>query len=767
MMEEENMENMTIDIDIKRPGVSPPEKITIRNCKKVRSNNGWDLLGICPNHDDHHESLAINRTEKRFKCNVPTCGFAGVLWDEELAHPKKQNKIVEAYKKFDKAWTYYDEDDISPLHRTCRKNYPNKTPNRQFWQECYDSVTKKWYMGLTLPNGKKVKLVLYNLKKIIDNPDKTIFTLEGEKSCDRFFNDLGLLVTTSPMGAGNWRPEFNTYLKGRKVVAIPDNDDPGEKHVIKIADSNMGNCKSFKIVHLPGLKEKEDSDDWLDKIESVEVEGRKLTSKEILQELKSYADSEEEYIPDKHEPKEFKEKGEVKIIPEGDFRPTDLWNSESFCKKWEGQLLYCKKWNSWLIYREGKWQEDDRNETQELAKRVIMNYYRQASEIIDDKARKTLVDYARKSESQRAIRAMTELATSGMAAVPDDFDQDLYILNLKNGTMDLKTLEFGEHLATDMLTKIAGVSYEPGADCPKWLAFQDKIFEGKGDLIDYIQTILGYSLTGNTGEQCWFILYGIGANGKSTFINIAQEILGDYGINTPFDTFLSRGKGDKIPNDLARMKGARFVSAIEAGENRKFNEPLLKSIVGSDPITARFLRQEYFDFHPECKIWLASNHKPLVKEFSSGFWRKIRLIPFKVVIPEEERILQYDKILLKEKEGIFNWILEGYKKWKEEKLKTPSEIEEATAQYRDQMDVLVEFIDECCIENHQAQTTIKELYKCYNDWCNANNEKPIVKAVFGRRLEERGYKAVRFGSPIQQRGWQGIDLKDKEQELPY
>ena len=396
-----------------------------------------------------------------------------------------------------------------------------------------------------------------------------------------------------------------------------------------------------------------------------------------------------------------------------------------------------------------------------------MNYYRQASEIIDDKARKTLVDYARKSESQRAIRAMTELATSGMAAVPDDFDQDLYILNLKNGTMDLKTLEFGEHLATDMLTKIAGVSYEPGADCPKWLAFLDKIFEGKGDLIDYIQTILGYSLTGNTGEQCWFILYGIGANGKSTFINIAQEILGDYGINTPFDTFLSRGKGDKIPNDLARMKGARFVSAIEAGENRKFNEPLLKSIVGSDPITARFLRQEYFDFHPECKIWLASNHKPLVKEFSSGFWRKIRLIPFKVVIPEEERILQYDKILLKEKEGIFNWILEGYKKWKEEKLKTPSEIEEATAQYRDQMDVLVEFIDECCIENHQAQTTIKELYKCYNDWCNANNEKPIVKAVFGRRLEERGYKAVRFGSPIQQRGWQGIDLKDKEQELPY
>jgi putative DNA primase/helicase len=179
------------------------------------------------------------------------------------------------------------------------------------------------------------------------------------------------------------------------------------------------------------------------------------------------------------------------------------------------------------------------------------------------------------------------------------------------------------------------------------------------------------------------------------------------------------------------------------------------------------LRQEYFDFHPECKIWLASNHKPLVKEFSLGFWRKIRLIPFKIVIPEEERILQYDKILLEEKEGILNWILEGYKKWKEEKLKTPEEIKEATAAYKDQMDVLAEFIEECCIENRQVRTTTKELYRAYKGWCEENNEKEIVKKVFGRRLEERGYKSVRFGSPIQKRGWQGIELKNKTEELPY
>jgi len=463
----------------------------------------------------------------------------------------------------------------------------------------------------------------------------------------------------------------------------------------------------------------------------------------------------------------FKEKRvkEPKVITAGDFRPTDLWNSENFYKKYEGQLLYCKKWNGWLVYQQGKWQEDDRNEAQELAKRVIMGYYREASEIIDDKARKTLVDFGRKSESQRAIRAMTELANSAMPAVPDDFDQDPYISNMENGTMNLKTLEFRKHRAGDMLTKRMNVSYEPGADCPKWLAFLDKIFEGNNNLIDYLQTTLGYSLTGDIGEQCLFILYGIAFNGKSTFINTTQEILGDYAINTPFETFLTR-RGEHIPNDVARMRGARFVTAIEAGEGRNFNEELLKRLTGRDKVTARFLRQEFFDFYPTCKLWLATNHKPAVKEFSPAYWGRIRLIPFKLTIPEEERISHYENILLEEREGIFNWILEGYKKWKEKGLITPEEIKEATAQYKDQMDVLAEFIEDCCIENRLAQATTKKLYSAYKNWCEENKEKDMNKRTFGRRLEERGYKALRIGQN-RDRGWGGIDLKSEEEKLPF
>jgi putative DNA primase/helicase len=464
----------------------------------------------------------------------------------------------------------------------------------------------------------------------------------------------------------------------------------------------------------------------------------------------------------------FKEK-RVKGIPgiRGEyFRATDLKNSENFSIKYVGQLIYCQPWNNWLIYNEGKWEIESKRETQELAKRVILDYYKEASEMLDDRTRQNLIKEALKCESQRAIRAMIELATSGIAAVPDDFDQDIYIFNLENGTMDLKTLEFREHRPEDMLTKIANVSYNPEADCPKWLAFLDKIFEGNEDLINYLQASLGYSLTGDIGEQCLFILYGpTGWNGKSTFISTTQEILGDYAISTPFETFLTR-RGEHIPNDLARMRGARFVTAIEAGEGKNFNEELLKRLTGRDKITARFLRQEYFEFYPICKLWLATNHKPAVREFSPSFWGRIRLIPFKLTIPEEERIPHYEETLLEEKEGIFNWILEGYKRWKEDRLRTPDEIKEATAEYKSSMDVVAEFIEGCCVESHREKITTKELYKAYKDWCDVSGEKPVNKNTFGRRLTERGYKSIKIGHK-NERGWLGIALKDEDADLPF
>lgn len=680
---------------------------------------------LCPFHSDvKHPNLDINDLKRVYICRA--CGASGHLYEPGFVNKKRP--IDEIYDYEDKEGKLiFQVVKYKPKNFKQRRPDPDK-PGKFIW------------------NLQGVKRVIYNLPEIIKKRDKIIFICEGEKDCNNL-EHIGILATTNSGGAGKWLKEYNKYFKDREVVIPPHHDDTGENHLQIVGKNIMGIAKKIQVLKLPGLKKGEDISDWIE---------RGGTLEKLFELVKTAP----EFIPLPEE----KEK-ELTTISAGDFRPTDLWNSENFFKKYEGQLLFCKRWNSWLVYREGKWQEDDKNETQELAKRVIMGYYREASEIIDDKARKRLVDQARKSESQRAIRAMTELATSALPAIPDDFDQDSYIFNMKNETLDLKILEFKSHKPEDMLTKIAGVSYETEADCPKWLAFLDKIFEEKKDLIDYLQTSLGYSLTGDIGEQCLYILYGIGFNGKSTFLNVIQEILGDYAINTPFDTFLSR-KGEHIPNDIARMRGARFVTAVEAGEGKKFNEEVLKRLTGRDKVTARFLRQEFFDFHPTCKLWFATNHKPMIREFSPAFWGRIRLIPFRLIIPEEERIPHYEKTLLEEKEGIFNWILEGYKRWKEEGLKVPEDIKEATAQYKDQMDIMAEFIEECCIENRLAQATTKKLYGAYKDWCEENKEKEINKRAFGRRLEERGYKGIRIGAK-QNRGWAGIDLIAEEAELPY
>ncbi|MBA7561289.1 hypothetical protein ES695_07260 [Candidatus Atribacteria bacterium 1244-E10-H5-B2] len=690
---------------------------------------GLEWVALCPfHHDQKTPNLHINDIKKVYYCFA--CGAKGHLFEPGFENPKRP--IEEIYN--------YEDEEGKLLFQVVRFKVSESDKAFKFKQRKPDGK------GGFIWNLKGVKRVIYNLPEIINKFGKPVFIPEGERDCNNL-TGIGILATTNSGGAGKWKAEYNEYFKDRDVILLPDNDEVGFKHMQEVGKSLKGIAKSIKWLILPGLKKGEDISDWLDR-------GGEL------EKLFNLVKACPEFIPAKEEKKE------LTTIYAEDFRPTDLWNSENFFKKYLGQSLYCKKWNSWLIYREGKWQEDDRNETQELAKKVIMGYYREASEILDDKERKKLVNQALKSESQRAIRAMTELATSNMPIVPEEFDQDPYIFNLKNGTLNLETFEFREHKAEDLLTKESKVNYEPESICPKWLDFLKKIFEGNKDLIDYLQATLGYSLTGNIGEQCLFILYGIGFNGKSTFINTIQEILGDYAISTPFDTFLSK-IGSHIPNDLARMRGARLVTAVEAGEGRKFNEAILKSVTGRDKITARFLRQEFFEFSATFKLWLATNHKPTVREFSPAYWGRIRLIPFKLIIPEEERIPQYEEILLKEKEGIFNWMLEGCKRWKEEGLKVPEEIKEATEQYKDQMDIMAEFIEDCCIENRLAQATTKKLYIAYKDWCEESKEKEINKRAFGRRLEERGYKAIRIGSPKQERGWGGIDLKGEEQRLPY
>jgi len=277
-------------------------------------------------------------------------------------------------------------------------------------------------------------------------------------------------------------------------------------------------------------------------------------------------------------------------------------------------------------------------------------------------------------------------------------------------------------------------------------------------LISFLQRAIGYSLTGDTSEQCLFLLFGVGANGKSTLLNIISFLLGDFAQTATFDTFLLKNQERSINNDIARMQGNRFISAIEAEGERRLSEVLIKQLTGGDTITARFLFAEFFDFKPQFKIWLACNHKPIIKGTDHAIWRRIKLIPFNVTIPEADRDKYLTEKLQAELPGILAWSVQGCLEWQKEGLKTPDEVKQATNEYQGDMDTIGAFLSECCILTPEVKAKASELYGAYKEWCEAGGEHTLSQRCFGLRLTEKGLERIKSSGNY----WKGIGIKSEK-----
>ena len=440
---------------------------------------------------------------------------------------------------------------------------------------------------------------------------------------------------------------------------------------------------------------------------------------------------------------------------------TDAGNAERFRAYSGRRFAYVHAWGSWLHYDGVRWQRDGSGAAVREALGTLRALAAEAEKVPDEDHRVELLKHSLDSESSARLTAMLTVGQALLPVATDDLDRDPDLLNVANGTLDLRTGELRPHDRDDWLTRLAPVEYDPDAECPRWAAFLDRVMGGNQGLITFLQRAVGYSLTGHTNEQILLLLYGVGANGKSTFLETLRAILADYSAITDFNTFMKRDS-EGARNDLARLVGTRLVSAVEAEAGKPLAEALIKQLTGGDTITARFLFKEYFDFKPQFKIWLAANHKPNVRGSDHGIWRRIRLVPFTVTIPEPERDPRLTQKLAGELPGILAWAVRGCLAWREYGLSMPPEVLAATASYREEMDRFGGFFDEICVIEDGATITAKELYEAYQKWCEANGERTRSKKALAMVLRERGYEAFRTKRA---RCWRGLRLRQQDEPL--
>lgn len=423
------------------------------------------------------------------------------------------------------------------------------------------------------------------------------------------------------------------------------------------------------------------------------------------------------------------------------FNCTDLGNAERLTSLHGCSLHFCYAWDRWLIWDGARWRLDETGRIYRLAKHTARMINKEAADCLDDEQRGVLRKWAGQSESRVRIDAMIKLAESEpkIPVLSDDLDADPWLFTVQNGTLDLRTGELLPHRREDLITKLAPVSFTPDATCPTFVAFLNRIMDGNQALIEFIQRAIGYSLTGSTRERALFILHGTGANGKSTLLETIRALLGDYAMRTPTKTLMNQ-RSDQVPNDVARLKGARFVSASESEESQHLAESLIKDLTGGDTISARFMRAEWFEFRPECKIWLGTNHKPQIRGTDRAIWDRIKLIPFLVRIPDEEQDKALPARLLDELPGILNWALAGCLAWQRQGLRVPAEVRRATGAYQNEMDAIGAFLDDAPLVQHiNARIVFADLYEMYKEWAENGGEFVLSKRKFGERMTERGF----------------------------
>jgi putative DNA primase/helicase len=421
---------------------------------------------------------------------------------------------------------------------------------------------------------------------------------------------------------------------------------------------------------------------------------------------------------------------------------TDLGNARLLVKRHGINVRFIYEWRKWIVWSGNRWEVDNDGAVDRLAKETVTAMHLDALQAMDQ----TRISHALRSQSEARLKAMVSLAETeqGIVLSAAELDSNPWLLGVQNGVIVLKEGKFRAGRREDFITKQAGVAYDPDAKCHEWLKFLDTITGGNLSQRSYIQRLVGYALTGLVREEVMFVLYGIGNNGKSTFRETLHALLGDYALSSDASLMTERKTPGGATEEIARLKGRRFVAVNETNENDQLHEARIKFTTSQDTITARNLYGHFFDFFPTHKTFVTTNHKPIVRGTDEGIWRRLHLIPFTVTIPKSAVEKDFrERRLMPELAGILNWAIAGVAAYLKEGLNPPAIVRTATDDYRQDMDVVGQWLEERCVRDPNAGTPTGNAYEDYAYWAGAEIGWALTRLRWRRNLSDRGFEAAK------------------------
>ncbi len=708
----------------------------------VRSCGDRKWTARCPAHDDRKPSLSVSVGDDGrvlLHCQAG-CSFHEVCQALKIRprdlFPAKRNETCARKNSRQVVATYPYRDEAGTLLfevvRYEPKDFRQRRPNgRNGWV---------W-------NLNETPRVLYRLPELLAT-DRTecVFVCEGEKDVENV-RALGLTATCNPGGAGKWAcMRDDVALHGRRVVVVADKDPAGRQHAQDVAARLHDKTTCVKVMEMPGKGK--DATDWIESLDSRTPE----QLREVLLQLATEVASWEPSHAGAHEASGADPQGRAAHL-------TDLGNAERLVRRHGSDLRFCGGFGKWLRWDGVRWREDTDLHVMRLAKDVALSIFDEAKDEMGPR-QKALSRWAVSSQFRERLSAMVDLARCELGVSPVSLDRDAFLLNVLNGSVDLHTGRLRDHRREDLITKLAPVVFDPTATCALWEAFLDRVMDGNPAMISYLRRIAGMCLTGDVSEQSLFLFYGAGANGKSVFLDTLCGLLGDYAAEAAPDLLVVR-HSDEHPCEIADLAGRRLIVSSETEECVRLKVQLIKRLTGNARLKGRFMRQNYFEFLRTFKLILATNNKPRVREGSHAVWRRLRLIPFTVVIPDDEQDKNLTQRLMAEWPGILAWAVRGCLEWQREGLKAPDAVTVATATYQDEQDLLAEFVESHCILNPGAWTSRTEIFTAYQNWAQTAGERtPLDRTAFYERLRKLDGIADDtrriHGTPT--RGFSGIGL---------